>query len=156
MTVHQRCLKASLARPEEIEPEAVRRVHARDAVASKVAPLAGVVPPEHDMRRLLRARGRSGPVGEVVRIGDRAAEVEPAGAPRAEEHDGHQGPGGPEGSSRAAAHVVDASAAQMAASPSKRSRTPAGNRRGRPPASAQTSQVRAWASVASSSARAIR
>ena len=150
LSVHQGRLQTSLPRREQIEPKAVRRVHARCAVAHDVTPVVGVFPLERHVGRRFRPRRLSEAACNVVRICDRGPEFEPAGTCRAQEHEG------PRRARRPTPHAADSGAAPTAARSTRRRFTSSGKRRGRPRSSAHTSQVRARASVASSSARAIR
>ena len=150
LSVHEGRLQTSLPRREQIESKTVRRVHARRPVAHDVAPLVGVLPLERHVGRRLRARRLPDAACDVLRIGDRGPEFEPAGTGGTQEREG------PRRVRRPAAHAVAAGAAPTVASSTSRRFTSPGNRRGRPRSSAHTSQVRARASVASSSARAIR
>ena len=149
--VDERRLETPLPRREEVDAEAVGRVHPGGALAAEAPALAGVFPPEDDVHRLLRTRACARPPGDLFRIGQRgsALETPAAGGERQEEE-------GPEGAGRRSmVHAAECGATTVGSVSSCRL-TAAGNRWGRPRASVHTRAVRARASVASSEARAIR
>lgn len=149
--VDERRLETALSRREEVETEAVGRVHPGDAIAAEAPALVGVFPPEDDVHRLLRTRACARPPGDLCRIGQRGSALETpgAGGERQEEER-------PEGAGRrSTVHAAECGATTVGSVSSCRL-TAAGNRWGRPRASVHTRAVRARASVASSDARAIR
>lgn len=149
--VDERGLEASLPRREEVEAEAVGRVHPGGAVAAETPALAGVFPPEDDVHRLLRARVRARPPRDIFWIGQRGPALETAAAgAQGQEEEYPESP-----AHRGAVHVAAGGAATAGRACSCRF-TASGNRCGRPRASVHTRAVRARASVASSEARAIR
>ena len=149
--VDERCLETALPRREEVETKAVGRVHPGGPIAAEAPAPIGVLPPEDDVHRLLRARACARPPGDLFRIGQRGSALEPpaAGGERQEKER-------PEGAGRrSTVHAAGCGAATVGSVSSCRL-TAAGNRWGRPRASVHTRAVRARASVASSDARAIR
>ena len=148
--VHQGRLQTPLPRGEQIESKSVRRIHARRPVAPDIAPVVRVLPLERHVRGRRHARTVPDAARDILRILDRSPQFESTRAGHAQERHG------PRHARRRTPHAADSGTGPTAASSTSRRFTSSGNRRGRPRSSAHTSQVRARASVASSSARATR